>query len=389
MSPIFFDFVRSVISRVKCLPGKNYIQNLRTNFLEIFGKLTRPFFHHFALQLTPAFLVLILGPISTQYIHAQGNSENYYLVSQSVKTNVDIAFPLWMNTGSNHPLSSVSIPLEILPWELAPMLLFDFGFSTKEQTTLASLHDSFSVTLSDSKQTNIAMLLSTDIYGVNWITNTPGGLTLASDSIVYREIPFTGNYSNSQLSVAYSVAVILPREFAGLDATLYLDLFDNQDGLDSAAYCDRVRIESGLPPIYLQSSTKSGGPYADESITMLDRRMRNITVPKYGRARFYRAKGNVPVKIKMMRPLADRVVFSYDFSTNSTNVSTPQVFGLESSAQSNGPYSDETGVTIQPSEKTITLWRGAEKRFYRIRADMLRRIVQYRIQGENLILSYE
>jgi hypothetical protein len=293
----------------------------------------------------------------------------------------------WLYTGSNQPLSGLSLPLEILPLELAPLLLFDVGFASQETASPATIHDSFSVSLANKTQSNTVVLLSADAYGFIWAPGTPGGLTLNSNAVVYRDISFPSG--NSLPASAFSVAIILPPEFAGQDATLYLDLYDNRDGQDSMAYIDRLRVESGVPPLFLQSATKVLGPFVDEDGIAVDRRLRTITVPKRGQNRFFRLKANAPVAVRQTRFLPDRVVFQYEFLKPLPAAPIPAVLAVESSPKTGGPYGEESGITVQPTEQTVTLWWGRTMRFYRIRADVARRIVQQKIQGDNLILSYE
>ncbi len=295
----------------------------------------------------------------------------------------------WLNTGSNQPLTSMSMRMKILPWDLAPLLLFNVGFSTEEPASPATIHDNFSVTLVTKTQTNTTILLSADAYGILWAPSTPGGFTLNSNAVVFRDISFSGAQSSALMATAFSVAVILPQEFAGQDAILYLDLFDNQDQQNSVAYLDRLRIESGVPPIFLQSATKVNGPFADEDGIVIDRRLRIIALPKQAQNRFFRLKANVPVAVRQARFMSDREIFEYEFVKPLPETPTPAVFSLESSSQSGGPYGEEPGATIQPTERTVTLWRAQTMRFYRIRADVTRRIVEYTIQNDNLLLSYE
>jgi len=62
---------------------------------------------------------------------------------------------------------------------------------------------------------------------------------------------------------------------------------------------------------------------------------------------------------------------------------------LQSAPKPGGPYADEMTATVDGASKSITVGLPAESRFYRLRAWCLLTIETIRIQGGDLVLTYQ
>src|SRR5207249_3650900 len=92
---------------------------------------------------------------------------------------------------------------------------------------------------------------SADLSGVSWAPPNPGGLSLDPVNILRSPFPFppvTLGFSNI---FAYSVDFPIPASLAGGSATLYFDLFDNQNPLNSVGWADNISVIPEPDPTFL------------------------------------------------------------------------------------------------------------------------------------------
>jgi hypothetical protein len=72
---------------------------------------------------------------------------------------------------------------------------------------------------------------------VLWAPITPGGISLEPSSVAWNEIEFSEPVgAEFTYRRAYSVTAPIPPELFGQSLTFFIDLFDNENGMDSIAY---------------------------------------------------------------------------------------------------------------------------------------------------------
>ncbi|MHB8524215.1 MAG: hypothetical protein ACYDH9_26135 [Limisphaerales bacterium] len=144
---------------------------------------------------------------------------------------------------------------------------------------------------------------------------------------------------------------------------------------------DRVLFEYDFvsATFTVQSATAAGGPYADETNAVVDVTAQTITIPKPAVSRFYRVRAEGQVVITGLQAGADRLVLKFQ----------PRVAALQSSATPTGPYADESGVLPGAANRSLSIPRTGQSRFYRIRSDQPSRITSFGIRGGQLIFGYE
>jgi hypothetical protein len=151
------------------------------------------------------------------------------------------AAPAVLSTGGSEPLHVISSPLIVDPNLSAPRLEFTFGFGTDEQPTPGQFLDSVSFTLQGANH-QTALFFTADANQVFWAPPNPGGLTLSESEISRAATPFdigTFHFLNEN---AFSVSVPIPDELEDQSPTLFFDLFDNENGVESLAYLQDVRV---------------------------------------------------------------------------------------------------------------------------------------------------
>jgi len=62
---------------------------------------------------------------------------------------------------------------------------------------------------------------------------------------------------------------------------------------------------------------------------------------------------------------------------------------LESAAAVNGPYTAETTAAINPSDKTVTIARSGNARFYRLRSTTAYKISSIASKGNSILMNYQ
>jgi hypothetical protein len=147
-----------------------------------------------------------------------------------------------LQTGVGQPLQTASLPLTIPTPSLQPILLFNFGFSTDETISSGSFSDSLTFTLQSADGLTTALILTADLTGVNWAPSNPGGVLINPDGIGRTPIAIPVFAQGFSTRFAWSVSFPVPSGFTGGPATLYLDLFDNQNALNSLGWADNIAI---------------------------------------------------------------------------------------------------------------------------------------------------
>ena len=288
-------------------------------------------------------------------------------------------------TGTNESLLTFSLPFDVPPTNVVPRLEFDFGFATDEPDAAGTFFDSFSATLQDNEQSATALLLTADRTGVQWAPANPGGVTLSSNDIDRAVAPFANVNPRLAMLFSFSVGYLLPPEFSGRAITLFFDFFDNLNQFASLAYVRDVRIETSAiaPPAIpnLQSSASVAGPFADESGVSIDISNRLMTLPQFGRARFFRLRSDLPALINRLRIEGEQLIFEYAFQ--------PKILILQSAPLVEGPYLDETNAVLDVSAQTISVIESGGTRFFRIRSDPQAVISRLEAVGDRLVLHFE
>jgi len=133
------------------------------------------------------------------------------------------------------------------------LLSFDFGFSTAgDGSTDAGMGfpDSFAVSLVTAA--NFLDILVVDEAG--GVVPDPGGsLTVAYDPTIAIAgfAPLAGGAS----ALSGSITLLLPASVLGDDATLFFDLFDEEDGHRSVAAVDNIALQAAPAPAVPEPAT--------------------------------------------------------------------------------------------------------------------------------------
>ena len=150
--------------------------------------------------------------------------------------------PQVYRTTENQPLISDSIPVFIPSTTGNPWLSFHFGFETDETIGPGTIFDAFTLSLVDEQLALTAVLLTADVSGVVYGPSTPGAVPLLPEDFTASLIPIPDLQPNLSQQMASSLTVMLPPEFAGANTTLYLDLFDNQNGIASLGWFSNLTV---------------------------------------------------------------------------------------------------------------------------------------------------
>lgn len=139
------------------------------------------------------------------------------------------------------PLHTHSVSLS-LPEGVAAPLEFKFGFETDEVFGPGQFFDSFTLTLRTIDDLFSLILVTADASGVLFAPPTPGSLTLADTAVVRSAIPSPSLTPHLAQQYAFSVTTVLPDSLIGRDATLFLDLFDNNNGVISHGWLADITL---------------------------------------------------------------------------------------------------------------------------------------------------
>ena len=152
-----------------------------------------------------------------------------------------------LRTGGGDPLSSGSVVVAPFPTTGAATLEFEFGFGTEESPTPGELHDSFTASL-ESGSGAAVFVVTTDVFGSQWVPSNPGGPELSASSVSSSTILPPIIVAPAGLVGAYRVRVELPEAFRAQPLTLHFDLFDNGDSLASVGFYNNV-VSVPEPPM--------------------------------------------------------------------------------------------------------------------------------------------
>jgi hypothetical protein len=131
----------------------------------------------------------------------------------------------------------------MLPAELTGLRLgFDFGFATDEVPSPGIIPDAATLTLQNLAGDRTALYFTVDAHGVSWAPSALGAIFVGEGSIARREIAFPDLAPELERQIAYRVDAAIPEDFQGTLVRAYLDLFDNQDPLQSLAWISRIEV---------------------------------------------------------------------------------------------------------------------------------------------------
>jgi hypothetical protein len=157
-----------------------------------------------------------------------------------------------MQTGGGNPLVSNQ---ELVAFDGAPgsELTFNFGFFSNELPTPGAFLDSFTLTLQDAAFST-AVLGTIDANGIVWAPSSMGGIAVSDADIVRMAIVPPSDDPIFGQGVGYTVTVPVPQQMIGPNLTLYFDLFDNQNQLQSVGWYTKPRLtmvpEPGVGPFF-------------------------------------------------------------------------------------------------------------------------------------------
>lgn len=124
----------------------------------------------------------------------------------------------------------------------SPALRFSFGFATDEVVRPGEIPDSFTITLQDSSQNQTLVLVTLDAGGTVWAPTTPGTTPVSQESLVRTPIPYSSLTPVLAHKTAFELEVTLPQSFVGQSATVYFDLFSNDNGVPSQAWFSELVV---------------------------------------------------------------------------------------------------------------------------------------------------
>jgi len=357
-----------------------------------------------------------------------------------------------LETGQGVALQRIEVPV-VIPTNYPTVgLRLDVSFGTDEQVVAGEFLDSLTVTLRTTNRSHSVTVLTADRFGVTLAPESPLGLLdPLKDFLIGPADPDPGNTLFAFQSHQRTL-VQIPAAFLTEPSVLVLSLFDNEDSEVTRAVIARLRVRPGAAQLLtLESSASPAGPYAVEAAEF-DRLAQSVTLPRAGRQRFYRLRGETPSSVTRLRRVNSDVVVEYEkdlgqpvlrlegadlpggpYATVNNAVIdlaarrivvpllnapgffrmggshparivndvvsgefrrlefevTPVPPQLESSAAAMGPFAAETGVRTDPFGRTLVLPGGGVARFYRIASDLPWIIQGTSAVGDDLVLQYE
>jgi hypothetical protein len=289
-----------------------------------------------------------------------------------------------LRTGAGEPLLSLTLPLAIPETTPLPRLAFKFGFATDELDTPQTFFDSFSLSLQGREPANTLLLLTADLLGVTWAPANPGGLSLSAESLTREAVGFGEVGTELRVKLAYAVSLSLPAVLAGQTATLFLDLFDNQNDRASLGYVDDITIIPGTPVgpsfVILQSAATIQGPFADEPEATHDSSNRTLSLLAVARQRFFRARSAAQARLTEFRITGEDFVFRYEFLA-------PELV-LQVAPSVEGPYIDEPRAVVDLAARTVTVPGADRPSYYRLRGNLVATITGLVSFGPPLVFGF-
>lgn len=316
-----------------------------------------------------------------------------------------------------------------LPYGVSPLRLeFTFGFGTTESVQPAQFLDALSLTLQPGSIPRAALLLTADAHGVAWAPANPEGLAFREADLQFTRIAYEQPPGFAwPTTIAYAVTVVLPSHWLACDPTLVVDLFDNRNALASHGYVRDARVIPAHDYFLLESSSDPAGPYAAENAVTHQASLRQFRLDVGGQSRYFRLRTESRVALRLEEPDAAEWRFTYEFPDPSPSLVSsprpegpygavtgaefdpaartfrilpsgnarffrirssvrasitrvdvidgdlivafeyrPEVFQLQSSAQSCGPFADDFAAQVDRTAQTIRVPRNRHLRFFRI-----------------------
>lgn len=138
-----------------------------------------------------------------------------------------------------------------LPQQTQMPVELKFGFETDEIFGPGQIFDAFTLTMQSADGILTAILVTVDASGVVFAPEGVGPQSLPDTSISHTEIPSPSLTPHLAKQVSFSVQAILPDSWSGKNATLYLDLFDNNNGILSQGWMSDLVVvpEPALWPL--------------------------------------------------------------------------------------------------------------------------------------------
>ena len=144
-----------------------------------------------------------------------------------------------LQTGGSSPSITGTEQLTIGTGRSPATIDLNAGFATDEGPRPGLFPDSFTITLQDfgqSGQTNTFVISTIDLYGALPNPSSPPGITAAPGEIAIAPISDPNEVLGYAQRFSFDVRFSPPAQFAGEDAVLYFDLFDNQQAPGSIAW---------------------------------------------------------------------------------------------------------------------------------------------------------
>lgn len=118
---------------------------------------------------------------------------------------------------------------------------FAFGFATDETAVPGAFLDAFTISfVNDADPLQVAVLLTVDPAGIVIAPLTPGGIVLDPTAMSLMPVLFPPELPALSQRWAYHVTTPIPHALQGQLVTVYFDLFDNANQLNSLAWASQV-----------------------------------------------------------------------------------------------------------------------------------------------------
>jgi hypothetical protein len=118
---------------------------------------------------------------------------------------------------------------------------FAFGFATDETTVPGAFLDAFTISFVNAADPfQVAVLLTVDPAGLVIAPLTPGGIALDPTAISLMPVLFPPELPGLSRRWAYQLTTPIPHALQGQLVTVYFDLFDNANQLNSLAWASQV-----------------------------------------------------------------------------------------------------------------------------------------------------
>jgi hypothetical protein len=204
------------------------------------------------------------------------------------------------------------------------------------------------------------------------------------EDLGYAAVTFPSLDPVYELSWAFSVSYLLPEDFFGTGATVYVDLFDNLNAADSLGYVRDVQIaNTGVTDpalVSLESSASAGGPFAVESSVEVDLEAKTLRLPEGGARRFFILNSPVRARVVELARAAQTDALQYVFD--------PQEFVLEAASSLNGPWAEPAMTVYRSGEERVEVPLELGFGFFRLRTEAEARILSVTEEGGVLVLRY-